>query len=292
MSLFSGLEHVVRENEPLAPYTTLRLGGVAEYFAEPTSIDELSEIIQRAKENEMPIRLIGGGSNILVRDEGVPGMVLQLSAPAFGQLVIEGELVTVGGGVSLPHFVSATVREDLAGAHHLVGIPGTVGGALHANSGTGGHDIGRWLIRAAVVTRSGQFAIRESDALSFSYRSSSLNELAIIEATFRFPRDTAGDLTRRLQKLWIVKRSQQPLIGDPCAYVFKNHGGEPAGELIERAGLKGTQMGKVELFDRNPNFFVAHPGAKSADVLRLIDLVKSQVQERLSIDLSLSLDLW
>jgi UDP-N-acetylmuramate dehydrogenase len=142
------------------------------------------------------------------------------------------------------------------------------------------------------VTRSGQTAVREADTLSFSYRSSSLNELAITEATFRFPKDTTDTLTRRMQKLWIVKRSQQPSIGDPCAYVFKGHGGEAAGALIERAGLQGTQMGRVELFDRNPNFFVAHPGAKAADVLRLIELVQSRVQERLGIDLALSLDVW
>lgn len=121
MSLFTGLEHIVRENEPLAPYTSLRIGGVAEYFVEPTTVDELCEVVRRCEVQGVTMRLIGGGSNVLVRDEGVAGVVLHLSAPAFSHLMIDGELVTVGGGVSLPHFVSATVRENLAGAHHLVG---------------------------------------------------------------------------------------------------------------------------------------------------------------------------
>lgn len=292
MSLTSGLEHIVRENEPLAAYTSLRIGGVAEYFAEPTSVAELCELAKRFTAAELPIRLLGGGSNLLVRNEGVPGLVISLSSPTFTQIQVEGDRLRVGGGTQLSHLIATAAREGLAGPQHLAGIPGTVGGALHQNSGHSGFDIGSWLVQAKAVTRLGDLVTRDLDALSFSYRTSSLNELAIIEATFQFEREPAESLTRQLQKNWIIKRAQQPGISEASAYMFKDYGGQSAAELICRAGLQGTQVGKVEIFDRNENFFIAHPGATSADVLRLIELVKNQVLDRLGIELSLGLQIW
>ena len=292
MSIISGLEHIVRENEPLAPYTSLRIGGVAEHFAEPTNVDELTELVRRFSAAGLPIRLLGGGSNILVRDEGVPGLVIQLTAPAFCQLEVKGDLLIAGGGVRLTHFVSTAVREGMAGPEQLVGIPGTIGGALHNNTGVAGFDIGSWVIRAQAMTRAGDLVTRESDAMSFSYRASSLNELAIISATFRCERDAPEALTRQLQKNWIVRRANQPLLGEHTAYVFKDHGGDSAASLIERAGLKGTQVGKIEVLDRNANFFVARQGATSADFLRLVELVRSQVQDRFDVNLALAIQVW
>ncbi len=127
MGLIDGLEHFIKENEPLAPFTRLRLGGVAEYLAEPTNVDELIESIRRCSDDGSQIHLIGGGSNLLVCDEGVPGMVLNLSSPEFSQVRVDGNQLTVGGGASLAHFVSAAVREGFSGPEQLVGIPGTVG---------------------------------------------------------------------------------------------------------------------------------------------------------------------
>jgi UDP-N-acetylmuramate dehydrogenase len=292
MSIISGFEHIIRENEPLAPHTSLRIGGVAEFFTEPTTEDELAELVSRFSGVGLPIRVMGSGSNILVRDEGVPGLVIQLNAPAFCQLQVQGDLLISGGGVRLTHFVSTAVREGMAGPEQLVGIPGTVGGALHNNTGAAGFDIGSWVIRATAMTRTGEMVTRESDAMSFSYRASSLNELAIVSATFRCERESPAGLTRQMQKNWIVRRANQPLFGEHTAYVFKDHGGDSAASLIERAGLKGTQVGKVEVLDRNANFFVARPGATSADFLRLIELVRDQVQDRFDVSLALAIQVW
>ncbi len=236
--------------------------------------------------------MLGGGSNVLVRDEGVPGLVIHLSAPAFGQLEAEGNRLHAGGGAKLSHFISTAVREGMAGPEQLVGIPGTIGGALHGNTGAGGFDIGAWLVRAEVLTRTGERLVREKSEITFSYRASSLNELVILRATFEFERESAAELTRRMQKNWIVRRANQPALGESTAYVFKDHGGESASSLIERAGLKGTQVGKVELLDRNCNYFVAQPGASSTDFLRLVDLVRRQVEDRLDIKLALAIQVW
>ena len=292
MSLISGFEHIVRENEPLVSFTRLKLGGVAEYFAEPTSVEELVALVKRFSENEIEIRVIGEGTNLLVRDEGVSGLVVQLSAPAFCTIEIDNSFIVTGGGTKISHFVASAVREGLAGPEQLVGIPGTIGGALHNNTGANGVGIGNWLESAEVLTRAGQLVTREKESLTFSYHQSSLSELAILSARFQFERDDAAALTKQMQKLWIVRRASQPLSEENATYIFKDHGGDAAADLIEQAGLKGTRIGNVEISDQNANFFVAHAGATSADVLRLIDLVKTQVADRLEIELETAIQVW
>lgn len=132
MPLLSGFESIMRPGEPLAPHTWFQLGGPAEYFVEPTSIDELSARVRRCQTENIPIRLLGGGSNILVREAGVPGVVLHLSDPVFSEVKVDGQTITAGGGAKLGHVIATTVREGLAGLETLVGIPGTLGGPCTA----------------------------------------------------------------------------------------------------------------------------------------------------------------
>ena len=135
MPLQRDFKDIVRPAEPLAPHTWFALGGPAEFFAVPRTIDELAALVERARDEEIPIRLLGGGSNILVNDQGVPGLVVQLSAPVFSSIEVAGARVKAGAGAKLGHVVSTSVREGLAGLETLVGIPGTVGGALRGNAG-------------------------------------------------------------------------------------------------------------------------------------------------------------
>ena len=291
-TLIAGFEHVVRENEPLAPYTRLNLGGVAEFFAEPTNLEELVGLVQKFSAEKLPIRLLGSGSNILVREEGVPGLVLHLTSHEFTKIAVDNDQIIAGGGARMSHFVATAVREGLSGPEQLVGIPGTVGGALHSNTGALGVGLGNWLQSADVLTRAGEVMTRDRDALTFSYNKSSLNELVILNARFQFDREDSEILTRRMQKLWIVRRAARPISDQNAAYIFKDHGGEKAGDLIEAAGLKGTQVGHVEISDRDPNVFVAHPESTSSDVLRLMELVKTQVADRLSVELEPAIQIW
>jgi UDP-N-acetylmuramate dehydrogenase len=292
MELWSGLEHIVRDQEPLAAYTWLRLGGAAEYFAEPTTVDELSQLVKRCRERDLPVRLLGGGSNLLVRDPGVPGLVIHLSAAAFAEITVRGRSLTAGGGAKLAHVVSTAVREGLAGLEPLAGIPGTLGGALHGNASPSGDDIGQWARSAVVMTRAGEILTRQREDLRFAYRESSLDELAILSATFELEPDDPVELTKRMQKLWIVKKAAQPLSNQNAAHVFKDPVGANAASLIEDAGLKGTRIGDAEVSDRYANFIIAGPKATSDDVLRLIDLVRSHVADRLGIELVTSLEVW
>lgn len=292
MSLLDGFQHIVRESEPLAPFTRLHIGGAADYFAEPTNRDELIGLVKRFSENELPVRLIGSGSNLLVSDDGVRGLVIHLSSPEFGQIDVLPQGLRAGGGARLSHFVSTAVREGFAGPEQLVGLPGTIGGALHNNTSAHGVDIGTWVRRAEVLTRAGEVRQREADSMSFSYRRSSLSELVILNAEFEFEAEDPAVLTKVMQKLWIVRRSSQAGPDLPSAYMFQDSGSETASELIQRADLKGLRVGHVALLESDPNFFVVEPGATSQQVRELIQQVQQGVAERLEVELQLAIQIW
>ena len=292
MGLLDGLERIVRQQEPLAMHTWFQLGGPAEYFAEPETVDELTALVRRCHEEGVPTRLLGQGSNILVRDEGVPGMVIRLSAPAFCGIRVEGHTLVASGGALLGRVVTTAVHRGLAGLETLIGIPGTVGGALHGNAGAHGESIGQWTLQATVVTTSGEICRRGSEELSFGYRQSNLDDLVILETHCELQEDDPRELAQRMQKHWIVRKASQPL-GHQCAgCAFKNPRGMSAGEIIDDAGLKGTRIGGAVVSDRHANFIVAEPECSSQDVLRLIELIRGQIHDRMGIELELELEIW
>ena len=292
MSLLTGFQDIVRRGEPLAMHTWFQLGGPAEYFAEPEDADQLRELVRRCHDENVDVRLLGQGSNILVRDEGVPGMVIRLSAPAFCDIRVEGRTITAAGGALLGRAVTTAVHRGLAGLESLIGIPGTVGGALHGNAGTRGGSIGQWALQVTVMTATAEVCRRTGDELVFGYRQSSVDDLVILEASCELEEDDPQDLARRMQKQWIIKKAAQPM-GHQCAgCVFKNPRGANAGELIDHAGLKGTRIGGAVVSDRHANFIIAEPECTSQDVLRLIDLVRSQVRDRMEVELELELEIW
>jgi len=292
MASLTGFEKIVRPAEPLAMHTWFQLGGPAEYFAEPEDPDQLIALIRRCREEEIPVRLLGQGSNILVRDEGVPGVVLHLAAAPFAAIQVGGRTVVVGGGALLGRAVTTSVYRGLAGLETLIGIPGTIGGALHGNAGTHAGDVGQWTVQATVITSTGEVCQRVRDEMVFAYRQSSLDELVILEARLQLVEDDPRELSRRMQKYWIVKKASQPM-GHQCAgCVFKNPRGMTAAELIDDAGLKGTRIGGAVVSERHTNFIVAEPECTSQDVLRLIDLVRGQVRDRMGIELELEMEIW
>ncbi len=292
MGLLSGFDNFVRQSEPLAMHTWFQLGGPAEYFAEPETVEQLVALVERCHEEGVAMRMLGQGSNILVRDEGVPGMVIRLSAPAFCDIRIQGRSLTAGGGALLARAVTTAVHRGLAGLEMLIGIPGTVGGALHGNAGTHSGSIGQWTLEATVIAVSGEVSQRSSDELVFDYRQSSLDDLVILEASCSLEEDNPRELAQRMQKQWILKKASQPMGHQSAGCVFKNPRGSSAGELIDDAGLKGTRIGGAVVSDRHANFIIAEPECTAQDVLRLIDLVRSQVRDRMGIELELELEIW
>lgn len=292
MSFLSGFEKIVRQGEPLAMHTWFQLGGPAEFFAEPESPEQLLALLTRCHENQKTVRILGRGSNLLVRDEGVKGVVVRLTAPAFHAIRVEGHRVTAGGGASLGRVVTTSVHHGLAGMETLIAIPGTVGGALHGNAGAHGADVGQWTVQATVAAATGELSERDREDLAFSYRQSNFDDSVILEAQFELDEDDPRELARRMQKHWIVKKAAQPL-GHQCAgCVFKNPRGASSGELIEAAGLKGTRIGGAVVSERHAGFILAEPECTSSDVLRLIHLIRDQVRDRMSVELDLEIEVW
>jgi len=283
---------ITRRDEPLAPHTWLKTGGTAQYFITPRNADELASVVRCCHQNQIAIHILGGGSNLLVQDEGVKGVVVHLSDPVFSKIEVEGTSVTAGAGALLSHLISESVKAGLAGLDTLVGIPGTVGGALHGNAGGKSGDIGQHVRSVKVLTIAGDSFVRQEDDLSFAYRFSSLNELIILEARFELHQEDPEEITRRMRKLWIMKKATQPLTFQSAGCIFKNPRGMSAGWLIEQAGLKGTRVGEVEFSDRHANFIVTHPGATSKDVLKLIDQARTKVSEQFGVDLELEVEIW
>ncbi|MBM4075977.1 MAG: UDP-N-acetylmuramate dehydrogenase [Planctomycetes bacterium] len=290
-SLETFSEHL-KKDEPLAPYTWLKVGGPAQYFLEPRSLDELIRAVKICYEEGITVRVLGGGSNLLVRDEGVSGLVLRLSDPCFCGIEIADARVSVGGGALLSRVVSETVRAGLAGFESLAGIPGTIGGALHGNAGGHHGDIAQFVKSVRVLSPAGEISARKEDDLSFDYRQSNLDELLVLDAVFELQKDDPDQISQRLRKIWISKKASQPLSLQTAGCIFRNPRGQRAGQLIEQAGLKGTRIGGAEINDRHANFIVTHDGASSSDVLRVMDLVRSKVAEQFGVALVPEVKIW
>src|SRR6185437_4556310 len=240
----------------------------------------------------VPLRVLGNGCNLLVRDEGVRGVVLRLSEPAFTQIRVEGNRVHAGTGTAVSALISHAARHGLAGCETLVGIPGSVGGALRCNAGDRYGDIGQFVRQVEIMDSSGAIQVRDRDELRFSDHASNLDDPVILSAEFKLESDSADAIVKRMRKAWIARKAAQPLSFQASARIFKNPRGLSAAALIEQTGLARTRVGGAEVSDRDANYFIVHPGASSRDVLRLIDLVRSRVQERFNMTLEQEITVW
>jgi UDP-N-acetylmuramate dehydrogenase len=289
---FNGLEHIVRRKESLSTFTGLRFGGICEYFAEPTSEAELTELVKSCNAQEVPIRVLGGGSNLIVCSDVVPGMVIHLSAAAFCHIEVVGSTIKSGGGVALVQLISTAAREGLEGLEQLAGIPGTVGGAVRTNAGTNSGDIGQRTTSVTVLTRRGDLETRGRDELRFSYRKSSLNDLVVLAAEFELQQADANEITRKMQTLWIVNKGQQPLGRERSLCMFQDHGGVKASSLIEQAGLKGFKQGGVTISDSHANYMIVDEGATCADALGILTHIQAEVDSQLGVSIKKQIEIW
>ena len=292
MAALDEFADIIKRHEPLAPYTYLRLGGPADMLVEPRSRDELAAVVRRCFEERIPLRVVGGACNVLVRDEGVRGVVLRLSDPAFAEISVEGQRVKAGAGAAVSALISRAASNGLAGLETLVGIPGTVGGALRCNAGDHTGDIGQFVRRVEVLDSHGQVQIRERDELHFAYHWSNLDDPVLLTAEFELEPDNPDAIVKRMRRAWILRNAGQPLTYQAAGRIFKNPRGLSAAALIEQAGLAKTRVGGAEVSERDASFIVVQPGATTRDVLRLIDLVRSRVQERFGVELELEIAVW
>jgi UDP-N-acetylmuramate dehydrogenase len=282
----------IQMNASLAPYTQLKIGGPAELLVQPNALDEMIAFVKVCFSKNLRFRIMGSGGNILVHDEGVKGIVLRLGGLAFTQIAVEGRRIKAGSGATLSSVLAHAATAGLTGLEPLVGLPGTIGGALLLNAGDRTSDIGQFVRRVEVLDNHATVQMREHDELRFTSTGAILDDPLLLSAEFELDSDDAESIVKRLRKAWIQFKATQPFSYQSSTRVFKNPPGLNAGVLIEQTGLVATKVGAAVVSERNPNYIVAETGATARDVLRLIELVRARVQERFHVELELALTVW
>jgi len=295
MNIFAGLEQIVETDYPLGKHTWYRLGGPADYFIRPGSIDELKEVVRRCNENKLRYYVIGFGSNLLVDDQGLRAAVIKLEGQAFTdtQFDPDGSSLTAGAGVDLGKLGRMCAEKGLSGLEGLTAVPGSVGGAVKMNAGGRFGDIGAVVESVTLMDNEGAVFEKSKPELMFDYRETNIAAKFILSARMKLTPAEPEHILRTIKEAWVYKgNNQPPLDTRNSGCVFKNPRGVSAGALIDRAGLKGLQIGGAVISENHANFIIAKQGCTSRDILRLIDAIRERVAEQFDIQLELELEIW
>ena len=277
-------------NEPLARFTTMRVGGPADLFAVAHNLFELRGLVRFARARDLPLFLLGRGSDLVISDAGVHGLVVQVRAEGSR---VEAPRITVESGVPMARLSTLARDAGLTGVEFALAIPGTVGGAVWANAGAHGADVAAVLVEASVISGDdGTERTLDPGRLGLAYRDSRLKHGAagrpdvVAWATFALEPSDRATVDGRLDEIRRWRRTHQPLGVPSAGSVFRNPDqGPSAGELIDRAGLKGMRVGGASVSERHANFIVNDGHGTAADVRRLAELVRRTVAERSGVDL-------
>lgn len=283
--LFEGLgaEAGIRHAEPMRAHTTLRIGGPAEVFAVPRDEEALGLMVRTARENSLPVLVVGGGSNLLVGDAGIAGVTVSMEAFTGLEVGERGDraLIKAGAGLPLGRLVEFAKKSGLSGAEGLVGIPGRLGGAVAGNAGAFGCEMKDMVNSVTVMGGAGEVRELPAAEIGFGYRRSDVPAgAAIISVDLVLRRDDPGDVARRTEEYLREKKETQPIGRRSAGCVFKNPPGLAAGRLIDEAGCKGMRQGDIEVSGVHANFFVNAGEGTAEDFLRLMDAVAARVKER------------
>ncbi|MEH7120033.1 UDP-N-acetylmuramate dehydrogenase [Neobacillus vireti] len=269
----------VKQNEPLLNHTTIKIGGPADLFIEPSSVENLKKVMSVIETNGLKWRAIGRGSNLLVSDKGIEGVVIKLGS-GLDQLEINETEITVGGGYSLVSLATSISKKGLSGLEFASGIPGSVGGAVYMNAGAHGSDISRILTKAHILFDDGSMEWLTVEEMEFSYRTSILQKKRpgiVVEAVFKLAQGDRAAIVAQMQKNKDYRKETQPW-NFPCAgSIFRNPLPNYAGKLIEDAGLKGYSIGGAKISEMHGNFIVNAGNATADEVLSLIQYVKDTI---------------
>ncbi len=294
---FAEFADFVQRDFPLARYTWFRVGGSARYFAQPRSLEELQAISRRCEETRTPVYVLGLGANLLVSDDGVPGMVVRLGEDHWRQIKIERDgngkgTLTVGAGADLQKLLLRACRDGLSGIECMAGIPGTVGGGIRMNAGGKFGDFGANVLTVTVMGPDGTVFDRHRDDLVFEYRRSNIIAPFILSATLELIEEDPDVCTKRTKEIWMYKNSTQPLNTKSAGCMFKNPRGLSAGSLIDRAGCKGLRIGQAEVSEKHANFIIAHPGCGSAEIEKLVAEIRQRVLDKHGVELESEVKRW
>jgi len=272
----------VRFKEPLSFHTSLRIGGAADIFVVPQDVDDIRHALMYAEREQLPVAVVGGGNNLLVRDRGIRGVVLKLEG-CLGRAEFHGEEAIAGAGVSLSALIREAAALNLGGVEALVGIPATIGGALAMNAGTPDGWIGDFVGAVYYLHADGSIGeFKPSGGLDYRAFHAPPGSV-LVGCRLQFQRRPFAEIQKDIKARLKQKKSTQPLALASAGYVWKNPPGELATKLIEKSGLRGKRLNGAEISSKHSNFIVNRGGASAADIIALMELTRDRVHAQFGV---------
>ncbi|WP_027625202.1 UDP-N-acetylmuramate dehydrogenase [Clostridium lundense] len=278
-------EENVKIDEPMKKHTSFKVGGPVDVLVTPETYDQVKETIELAKKNNIPYFVIGNGSNLLVKDGGVRGIIIKLCK--LDKVTVEGENIIAQGGVLLSKISSLAAKHSLTGLEFASGIPGSVGGALTMNAGAYNGEVSQVIESSLVIDKQGNFIRLSKEDLELGYRMSSIlkHSYTVLEAVFKLKKGDSEKIYARIDDLGRRRREKQPLEYPSAGSTFKRPEGYFAAKLIEDSGLKGIHVGDAEVSQKHSGFIINKGNATAKDILDLIEVVQRTVKEKFDVDL-------
>ncbi|MEY8745966.1 UDP-N-acetylmuramate dehydrogenase [Paenibacillus tundrae] len=275
----------LRSNEPLKDHTYVKVGGYADTLIHPTTTEEIVNVVQIAKSHQIPLTIIGKGSNVIIKDKGIRGVTMSLSH--FDQIKVHEDTIIAQSGANIIDVSRAALDHGFTGLEFACGIPGSTGGAIYMNAGAYGGQVDDVVESADVITRDGQRMTMSREDMKLSYRNSIFkdNEYIILEVTFRLQKGDKEAIAAKMKELTMLREAKQPLEYPSCGSVFKRPEGHFVGKLIQDCNLQGTRIGGAEISLKHAGFIINADHATAQDYQELIDLIKETVYAKFNVQL-------
>ena len=289
----SNIEKKIKQNEPMKNHTSFKIGGTADLFLKVATIEELMQAIEYAKTKKIPIYFIGNGSNLLVTDKGIRGLVVKIDIQNISIQKAENSVkVTVGAGYKMIALARELLNQEITGFEEFAGIPGTIGGAIYMNAGAYGKEMKDIVISTKCMDLNGKIFILSNKEQEFTYRNSIFekNNYIILETTLQLKKGIKNEIENKMTKLLKERKEKQP-IGEPSAgSTFKRQEGIITAKLIDECGLKGYSIGDAYVSQKHAGFIINKGKATAKDVLMLIDTIKRKVYDKFNVNIELEIE--
>lgn len=283
----------ILKNEPMAKHTSFKIGGIADYFIKVTDIEELKKLLEFSNKNKIPITIVGNGTNILVRDGGIRGIVIKLELNGFKiKRINAGDvLITVESGMTLAALAAIALKEEITGLEFLAGIPGSIGGAIRMNAGAYGGEMKDLVVKTRYMTYDGKIKTLELSKHEFEYRNSifSKMDVIIIDTTIKAKKGNKLEIQEKMDEYSASRKKSQPLEYPNAGSTFKRKEGVLTAKLIDECGLKGFSVGDAEVSTKHAGFIINKGKATAKDILELVEYIKTEIKKKYDLDIELEI---
>ena len=287
-----GIDSIVKYDEPLKYHTSLRIGGTADVFCSPNNIEDLKKVVSISREYNIPFRVIGNGTNLLILDSGIRGLVINLNK-GFKKIEFSDKIIKVGAGVSLVYLSKIVSNKELSGLEFVCNVPGFLGGAIINNASFKGDCMADVVQDVTFLTRENKIGRTSKSNLNFNYRECNLKgkPVVILEVTLLLKKGNKEEIESKIKQNIEIRKTKQPLNKFSAGSIFKNPPGYYAGELAEKVGAKGLSRGKAQVSSKHANFIINKGGASAEDILYLIEEIEKRVKKNIGIKLEREIEI-